>query len=278
MDLIKAIDLGATNAAKENNERRQYIGASNIGNDCELKLQYSLRGYPQVAVPAPVLRIFKLGHVLEDMVVEDLAQSGLEVMPVDPKTGEQWEYTMFGGHVRGHADGIIVAIEEGTDKVVPVVLEIKSMNDKKWQTFKTQGIRRSHPVYFSQMQLLMALSGSKAALMVAYNKNTSLYHVEEVEYDEEHFIALFVKVRNVIRGKSTTRISNNPLAFECRYCNYRPHCWPHGETALSVPVECVTCKHAKPVGDRKWHCTLHGTRATEPCKDWYKVEGTSAKE
>lgn len=277
MDLIKAIDLGAVNAAKEKDERRQYIGASNIGSECELKLQYALRGYPQVALPAPVLRIFKLGHVLEDMVVEDLINSGLKVFPVNQQTNEQWEYTMFGGHVRGHADGIIVnMMEDGHAETV--VLEIKSMNDKKWQTFKTQGIRRSHPIYFSQMQLLMALSGSKLALMVSYNKNTSLYHVEEVEYDENHFIELFVKVRNVIRGRSTTRISNNPLAFDCRYCNFRPHCWPHGETALPVPVECVTCKHAKPVGDRKWHCTLHGTRATEPCKDWYKVESTSAKE
>ena len=60
MQLIDAIDMGTAKAYK--NERRCYIGASNVGNPCHAFLQYSLRGYPQNPPPPAVVRIFALGH------------------------------------------------------------------------------------------------------------------------------------------------------------------------------------------------------------------------
>ncbi|MEY2908812.1 MAG: hypothetical protein RLZZ602_1335 [Pseudomonadota bacterium] len=264
MDLIKAIDLGTK--AHEQRERRCYIGASNVGNPCHRYLQYSLRGYPQTPFPPAVLRIFELGHTLENMVVEDLKKAGINVSEV-AEDGKQWEYTWLGGHVRGHADGVIRS--DSGDHIA--ILEIKSMNDKKWNAFRTQGIRNSHPIYYAQMQLLMGLSGIHRAWMVAYNKNNSVYHHEEVGFDYHYFRALSHTALSVVRGSSAKRISDNPQSFECRYCNYKPNCWPDGQAPLAVNVECQTCRHAKPTGKRQWLCTLHGSRATGPCKDWYKL-------
>ena len=273
MDLIKAIDLGTEKNAER--ERRSYIGASNVGNPCEAALQYSLRGYPQKSIPAAVLRIFELGHDIEEKVVKDLKQAGVLVYEVDPKTKKQWEYTAFGGHLRGHADGVMATDK---DNPTPAILEIKSMNDKKWTAFKTRGVYYSHPVYFAQVQLLMGLAGYHESWVIAYNKNTSVYHAEHIEFDYDYYIRLLAKTNRVVRYGSAKRVSNNPLAFECRYCNFKPHCWPHGETSLPISVECKTCKHAKPVAKRKWFCTKHGSRATEPCSHWYKVESTEAEE
>jgi hypothetical protein len=268
MDLIKLIDLGTS--SNTSRERRAYIGASNIGNPCKAALQYSLRGYPQKEPPAPVLRIFEIGHLIEDLVVKDLQQAGVNVLPVNTDTGQQWEYTAFSGHLRGHADGLILT-KEGYE-----ILEIKSMKDRKWQKFKTQGIRISHPIYFDQMQILMGLAKLKTAWMVSYNKDNSLYHAERVSFDQYRYTELLIKALSVVRGPSTERISNTPSCFECSYCNYKPHCWPQGETPLPIPVECRTCKHAKPTGKRTWFCTLHGSRATDPCPQWYKVESSTA--
>lgn len=266
MSLLKTIDKGTLANAKR--DRRQYIGASNIGNRCLAALQYSLRGYPQKSVPAGVLRIFEIGHIIEEIVVSDLKKAGFKVLEVDPETNKQWEVTCFGGHVRGHADGII---STDANNPYPAILEIKSMNDKKWGYFKAQGIRHSHPIYYSQMQLLMGLSGITTAWLVAYNKNNSAYHAEQVDFDEKHYNELIEKARLVVREQKAVRVSNNPLAFECRYCNFRPHCWPNGEEELTMPFECITCAYAKPTGNRQWYCTKHGTRATEPCEHWRKV-------
>jgi CRISPR/Cas system-associated exonuclease Cas4 (RecB family) len=269
MDLIKAIDLGTENGSET--ERRCYIGASNVGHPCRAYLQFSLRGYPQKKVPPAVKRIFEIGHIIEDLVVRDLKKGGAIVYEVDPKTKAQFEYTSFGGHLRGHADGII-SIDN--DKPVAEILEIKSMNDKKWMTFRDRGIYKSHPIYYYQMQLLMGLSGAKGAWLVAYNKNNSTYHAEHVPYNHNDYVFLIYKVMSVVRDLSAKKISSDPRNFHCRYCNYRPHCWPEGEVSLPLPVECRTCKHSKPVGKRKWFCTLHKSRATDPCSHWYKVEST----
>ena len=268
MDLINAIDLGTAKAYKS--ERRCYIGASNVGNPCHAFLQYSLRGYPQTSPPPAVIRIFNLGHHLEDTVVADLKEAGVAVSEVDPKTSEQWTYTALGGHLRGHADGVI---HNGEGKN-PQILEIKSMNDKKWNSFKNQGIARSHPIYYDQMQLLMGLSQFPFAWMVAYNKNTSAYHAEHVAFNAPRYKDLLRKSLSVVRGSSAARIADTPDCFECRYCNYRPHCWPNGIKPPPIAVECVTCRHSKPTGKRKWYCTLHGSRATEPCSQWSKVQPT----
>jgi CRISPR/Cas system-associated exonuclease Cas4 (RecB family) len=269
MDLIKAIDLGTEKDFEA--ERRCYIGASNVGHPCHAFLQFSLRGYPQKKIPAAVQRIFEMGHIVEEIVVRDLKKSGAFVYEVDPRTKEQWEYTAFGGHLRGHSDGIIAFDKE---KPILEVLEIKSMNDKKWINFKNLGIHKSHPIYYYQMQLLMGLSTAKAAWLVAYNKNNSTYHAEHVPYNHNDYVSLIYKVMSVVRDGSAKKISSDPRNWNCRYCNYRPHCWPKGEVSLPLSVECRTCKHSKPVGKRKWFCTLHKSRATDPCSNWYKVEST----
>lgn len=264
MDMLRKIDQGTLTYSTD--ERRCYIGASSVGNPCEMALQYGLRGYPQKPPPAAVKRIFELGHILEELVVKHLREAGYPVLEVDKETGKQFEYTALGGHVRGHADGMI-AIDN-----VPYVLEIKSMNEKKWTNFKNRGVYYSHPLYFAQVQLLMGLSGIQNSLVVAYNKNNSLYHAEFVDFDHAAFEALIFKSWRVARRQSTKRVSDNPLSFECRYCNYKPHCWPNGEQSLAIEVECKTCKHAKPIANRNWLCTKNNAMATNPCSQWCRVE------
>lgn len=269
MKLNKQIDQGTL--ANADRERRAYIGASAIGHECLAYLQFSLRGYPKTLPTAPVLRIFELGHLIERIVVADLKEAGLHVMAVDPETMEQWEYTAFGGHLRGHADGILIE-EDST----PTILEIKSMNDGKWRAFKERGIRSSHPQYMAQMQLLMGLAGVRYAYMVAYNKNNSLYHTERVTFDPDEYKTLLYRIQKVIRGGSVQRISNNLLTFDCRYCDFKPLCWKTNEPHATIPVECKTCAHAKPIGKRKWFCKAHGSRATGPCELWEPLEPTPA--
>ena len=145
-DIIRQIDA----ASVEDREFRPYLGASLIGNNCEAFLQMQLKGYPSKDFAPHTLRIFALGHVLEDMVVADLRKAGFKVMEKDDLTGRQFEWKECGGHVKAHADGLI-DIDTGSLSL----LEIKSMNDKKWGEFKKEGVRISHPNYYAQCQMMM---------------------------------------------------------------------------------------------------------------------------
>ncbi|MFO0448260.1 MAG: hypothetical protein ACK52I_06285, partial [Pseudomonadota bacterium] len=102
---------------------RQYIGASSVGAPCDAQVAFSLRGFPEDPIEPRVRRIFKLGHIIEDMVVADLKKAGFHVYDRDSLTGKQYAYSEHGGHVRAHADGLI-DLGDGELRV----LEIKSVN------------------------------------------------------------------------------------------------------------------------------------------------------
>ena len=71
-DVVKAIDEGYKKESKE--KARDYIGASGIGTQCDAYQAYSLRGFPNDTIEPKLKRIFKLGHILEDIVVKDIKE------------------------------------------------------------------------------------------------------------------------------------------------------------------------------------------------------------
>ena len=78
LNLIKLIDDGYDADRKE--KSRQYIGASIVGNPCDAVLAYNLRGFPNDEPNPRLKRIFALGHMLEEVVVEDLKKrAGVQV-------------------------------------------------------------------------------------------------------------------------------------------------------------------------------------------------------
>ena len=97
---------------------RQYIGASGVGNPCDAYLAFCLRGYPDGEVGAQLGRIFREGNRLEDQMIADLRKAKFAVYDVDPRTRKQWEYTDFGRHVIGHADGQIELDERFENRAI----------------------------------------------------------------------------------------------------------------------------------------------------------------
>lgn len=259
-DIVRQIDA----ASVEDREFRPYLGASLIGNNCEAFLQMQLKGYPSKDFAPHTLRIFALGHVLEDMVVADLKKAGFKVMEKDDLTGRQFEWKECGGHVKAHADGLI-DIDAGSLSL----LEIKSMNDKKWGEFKKEGVRISHPNYFAQCQMMMGMGKIKNALLVAYNKNTSHYHVEIIPFDDLAFSHIAMKINRVLAG-GRERTSDSPDRMVCKFCNRRPVCWTEEMDAL-IAKECRTCNWSKANDDGSWQCMKHEKRCREICDDWVRI-------
>jgi hypothetical protein len=241
---------------------RSYIGASIIGNDCTAYLHLSMRGFPENTPPPKLLRIFNVGHALEDMVVADLKKNGgYGVSEVDELTGDQYEYTALGDHVVCHLDGIIYVDEE------PCVLEIKTMNKSKFNAFEKKGVKVSHPNYFAQCMLAMHLSKLEKSYLLAICKDDCRYHVQIIEYDEFEVAALRQKISQAV--SEPERIAQTDSDWRCRGCFKRTSCWHPSE--IKPKPSCNLCEHGMPdmYGQSKqWYCHHHDRPAKEPCDEF----------
>lgn len=248
-------------------EQRAYLGASMIGHECEAYLAMGLRGYPKKPFPPKILRIFQLGHIIEDLVVEHLKKAGYHVQEKNEFTGRQFEWKDLGGHVKAHADGMIDLTGDG----VMSLLEIKSMNTKKHKEFVKKGVKIANRTYYEQMQMMMGMDGRlKDALFIAYNKNDSTYACEVVEFDPLDYAYIVDKVNRIVAGRSV-KLRTNKDKFPCTWCDRATLCWTDEQDA-EIPNICRTCDWSRPTDDGHWKCTKFNRRCEDPCKDWVRIK------
>ena len=79
--ITKVVD-DAIVANEEKRERRKYIGASSIGDECQRKIQYRYLNYTidaDKAFSARTLRIFQFGHEIEDYASKWLRDAGFDL-------------------------------------------------------------------------------------------------------------------------------------------------------------------------------------------------------
>ena len=98
--------------------------------------------------------------------------------------GRQFGFSIAGGRIRGHIDGVIVA---GPDVGItwPALFEHKSLNAKSWADLVKRGVELSKPIYYAQLQIYMAYMDLGTALFTALNKDTQALHHEVVGFDAD---------------------------------------------------------------------------------------------
>lgn len=253
----KAVEQIDEKAPRRKDKPRQYIGASGIGSRCGAAIAFALRGFPDDPPDPQLQRIFELGSAVEGMIVQDMRNAGFNVMEVDPLTGRQWHYDYLGGHIRCNLDGLMEVDGETWN------VEIKTMKDAKWSKFVEAGVAVSHPSYYDQMQMQMAMSKTRTSFFIGYNKNNSRYHVEVVPFDEAAWSYLESKIEDALMNRAQ-RISDTESDWRCRGCFKRSACWKDAP----VTPACRYCKHASAEDGYRWHCHLHNQEASEVCGDF----------
>lgn len=253
---------GRINQAYKGRERtepvRTYIGASTIGHSCDAFLALCLRGFPEDTLDGKLQRIFKVGHAIEQLVVNDLRLAGFPVYDTNPKTGQQWRFTKYGDNVVCHADALM-QLDDGTF----CVAEIKSMNNFHFMNMKRQGLSVSHPKYIEQTQMLLGMSGYATAHLIAYNKDTSDYWSEEIGADPFVFSAQMARAERAMFSHPV-RQTKDPDSLLCKKCFKRDACW----FDKPVPKTCKTCIFSFVESDGSWSCRVTGKPATEVCEKW----------
>ncbi len=241
----------------------QTIGAGSIGHDCERYLWYCFRQCCKPEFEGRMYRLFETGNLEEPRFIKDLRTIGCTVHDVDPnRSGErtqQYKITALGGHVKGYLDSVIYGLPEAPKTWH--VGEFKTHNAKSFKKLIKEGVEKSKPLHFCQMQIGMHLTGMKRALYLARNKDTDELYSERVKYHEECAKALVERAGRIITATSPPgRCANRRDHFRCKWCDANKICWGSTESgpALPVPVlSCRQCCHATPIiegENARWKC------------------------
>jgi hypothetical protein len=235
-----AIDA-ALIAEREATPPRTYLGASRLGHACERALQFEFAGAPKddgADFGGQTLRIFVIGHQLEDLAIRWLRAAGLDLYTRkgNRPEGEQFGFSVAGGRIRGHVDGIIAAAPAPLGIGVPALWECKTMNAKNWRACVKDGVAVAKPVYAAQMALYQAYMegtvpgiSANPALFTAINKDTAELHHELVPFDADLAQRMSDRGVRILQatdaGELLPRIAANRDFFECRFCPWAARCW-----------------------------------------------------
>lgn len=220
---------------------RNYLGGSRVGVACERALQFEFTATPKdegADFSGRTLRIFAIGHVLEDLAIAWLRGAGIELFTRkgNQPDGEQFGFSVAGGQLRGHVDGIITAAPCELGLSAPALWECKTMNAKNWRACVKDGVVKSKPVYAAQIALYQAYMepcvpgiSRSPALFTAINKDTAELHHELVPFNAGLAQSLSDKAVRILQatdaGELLPRMTLNPDHFECRFCSWFGRCW-----------------------------------------------------
>lgn len=217
---------------------RRYLGASRLGVACERALQYEYVQAPVDAgreLPGRVLRVFEVGHALEDLAIRWLRLTGFELY-TRRADGGQFGFSTAGGRIQGHVDGILTAGPADVELAYPALWECKTMNDKSWRDTVKHGVAKSKPAYAAQMAVYQAYMetcipgiSTNPALFTAINKDSEDIWFERVPFDGDLAQRMSDRAVRVITaseaGELLPRHATTPTHFECKFCPWQERCW-----------------------------------------------------
>lgn len=224
----------ALQAEQQQAPAREYLGASRLGAACERQLQYEYAKAPVDhgrGFSGRLLRIFERGHRTEDMVIRWLRLAGFHLKAEDVN-GHQFGFSVAGGRLRGHVDGVLVAGPEGF--AYPALWENKCLGAKSWREVEKHKLTVSKPVYAAQIALYQSYLElhEHPALFTAVNADTMDIYAELVPFDAQLAQRMSDRAARVITaseaGELLPRSFTDSTHFECRMCAWQDRCWRAG--------------------------------------------------
>lgn len=235
--------IDAAHEARED-KPRPHMGASILGHPCDRWIWLQFRMAIRQKFPGRILRLFRRGHQEEPNIIADLKSIGVEFSSQQPRVN-------FGSHVSGSADAIIEAgVPEAP--LARHVAEFKTTNKKGFDALEKDGVHKSKPEHWTQMQIYMAGLDIERALYVAVCKDDDRMYTERVRYDKT------AADKSIARGKRLAvsdnippPLSDDPTWYQCRFCPAHEFCH---KSKLAVEVNCRTCAHSTAKDDSTWRC------------------------
>lgn len=239
--VVDLIDAAMLTKNKEQT-RRQYLGASRVGEPCERRLAYEYHGTDKdegADFKGKTLRIFDMGHDGEERVAQYLKLAGFELQTHGPD-GKQIGMSDAGGKFKGHLDGVIHSGPAIKGLKYPMLWENKALGDKSWSDVVKKGIKASKPVYYAQVQIYMAYHDLESCLFTCLNRDTGDIHVEVITLvvrDAQDYIDKAVRIVSSANPEEMGKIAKDPSSFACKFCDYQRRCHERGKPAAPNPEQ-----------------------------------------
>lgn len=227
------------------NGERQYLGASEIGNECSRYLWLKFHKYitPEVFEPR-MHRLFHRGHDQEGYFEYYLRELGFEIIE------NCYSQVRFkDGFFSGAPDGIVS--KDG----VKYVCEYKTHSLKSFDKLKLGDLEKDFPKHFAQMQINGSKFGCSHAIYLAVCKNDDRLFCDVIEIDLTKVKAIEDKAECIsMADKPPERIATKSTAFACKFCHAKNVCW-----GFEMPrVNCKNCTSVeKNRSDGTWSCDSH---------------------
>lgn len=224
---------------------RSYLGYSELGGKCKRAIWYSFRWCKLRETSSRMKRLFERGDWEEERIIADLKKIGIEVY------GEQKIIKGLAGHIYGHIDGLAEKVPGFENQIL--LLEFKTANQKRFDSFKKNGIKKTEQVYYYQAQSYMGRLKLHKCLFILTNKNTEERWPKIIDFDDDEYNKIeHIAFEILSTDIPPDRISNNPTWYECKFCNFKKICH-HGNKILK---SCRTCKKCVIEDEGVFRCAI----------------------
>jgi hypothetical protein len=215
---------------------RAHMGASGLGHHCERYIWLNFRWAIQPKFIGRIKRLFRRGQLEEATIIADLEAIGIKV--TDTQRRVQFDYG-----VSGSIDGI------GNGNTL---LEFKTHNKKSFDDVDNNGLQKSKPMHYTQMQVYMHGTGLANGLYVAVCKDDDRIYTEDVEYNQTHAEKAIARgIRLAMDDYMPPPISTDASWYQCKMCDAHSFCH---KTKLVEHINCRTCANVTPQKDGAMHC------------------------
>ena len=228
---------------------REHLGASQVGKSCDRAIWYGFRWIAREDFSGRMLRLFRRGHLEEEHLINDLRNAGMVIEQINPITKKQLAFD--DGFFKGSCDGIILSgVPEAPNK--KHILEIKTASAKSFASMVKEGVAKSKPEHFAQMQVYMGKFDIDRALYVMVNKDTDDIYTERVRFDKSIYEALCARAHRIIKSDRIPEpVSVDPSWYECKFCSAHANCH---KNKVTTEVTCRTCANITFCDDGKAYC------------------------
>lgn len=234
--------------ANKDNRKRNYIGASAIGHQCDTYIWLNFRHAFDEWIDYTSATRFEDGHNSEEIMAKRIIQSGINLDIGSPESQHRInpEFMHFGGHLDGllEIDGELVIWEHKSSEKAS---KAQSYADKDMST----ALFKFNEVYYAQAQIYMHYKKCKKHITTISNAGTrENAHPKTgqetvwilTEYNETEALRYIERAKRLILADhKPDRVSKNPMKFPCHWgwggCSAFDSCW---RGKLSKP-NCRNC-------------------------------------
>jgi hypothetical protein len=230
----------------ENEKPRPHMGVSQLGHHCDRWLWLSFRWAILPNFPGRIKRLFRRGHNEESTIVSDLRNIGIVIK----NTGDDQKHIDYGCHVGGSLDGIIESGIPGSFKKKHIA-EFKTHSKKSYDDLEKNGVEKSKPMHYVQVQIYMYGAMIDRALYLAVCKDDDRIYTERVKLNKDIAEKYLTRGKNLAMATALPAgISTNPSWYQCKCCNAFKFC----HETEKIEVNCRTCKNSTPLANNTWNC------------------------